>query len=288
MRTLYNINNGCLYQNCCSTEVMGAIKKNIPNVITCLNLLSGCIGIVLLVNRMPIEASYCMFAAAVFDFLDGLIARALKVASPIGKDLDSLADVITFGLLPGLMVVHMCLGAGVNPWVSLTGLIIPVFSAVRLAIFNNDTEQSYSFKGLATPANGLFWACVNIAFFKAVEPVYGINTFGIQVKNITRDFLPVTFGHIAENSNWLGKLAFNQPWILLVATVILCFLLISRLDLIAFKLNKFTVKRYAWHFVLLGTSIISIIVWGFASAPIILFLYILISQIYFRTRKHEI
>src|SRR5688572_33497463 len=79
---------------------MGAIKRNIPNFITCLNLVCGCLGILLLFNGMPIEASCLMFLAAFLDLFDGLIARALKVSSPIGKDLDSLADVISFGVLP--------------------------------------------------------------------------------------------------------------------------------------------------------------------------------------------
>ena len=133
-------------------------KKNIPNFITLLNLTSGVLGIVFLMRGDIREAVYMVFLAGLFDFLDGLAARALRAYSEIGKSLDSLADIVSFGVLPGLLVFKTLeinnftidlLNNGL-PWLAF---FIPAFSAVRLAIFNNDPEQSTSFKGLPTPAN---------------------------------------------------------------------------------------------------------------------------------------
>lgn len=260
---------------------MGAIKRNIPNFITCLNLLSGCIGIILLFNGMPIEAAYAMFIAGVFDFFDGLVARALHVTSPIGKDLDSLADVITFGLLPGLIAMNMVIATqNIDYRWSFICLLIPVFSALRLAIFNNDTQQSYSFKGLATPANGLFWACLSIGYFNSVQSVASVGSLSFKSVLISKT--------VADDAGFLPVLLDSNPILIIGLAVLLSLLLVSRIDLIAFKLNNFSFKRYMWHFILLILSVISAIIFGFASAPIILLLYIIISQIHFRTTAHEI
>lgn len=266
---------------------MGAIKRNIPNFITCLNLLSGVIGILVLFNGLHVLAAYMMFMAALFDFLDGLIARALRVTSAIGKDLDSLADVITFGLLPGFMAMNMAVASQLNSYASYVCLVIPVFSALRLAIFNNDTEQSYSFKGLATPANGLFWACISIAFFKSISPNYTIGQLLFQMTDINRDMVRSVVV-LKTEANWVGNILYDYPLIIPILAIVLSLLLVSRIDLIAFKLNNFSFKRYMWHFILLILSVISAVIFGFASAPIILLLYIIISQIHFRTQRHEI
>ncbi len=259
---------------------MGAIKRNIPNFITCLNLLSGCIGIILLFNGMPIEAAYAMFIAAIFDFFDGLVARALHVTSPIGRDLDSLADVITFGLLPGLIAMNMVIATqNIDHRWSFICLLIPIFSALRLAIFNNDTQQSYSFKGLATPANGLFWACLSISYFNSYISPYSISSMRYE---------GMISKHHIDNPSTVAMYIENYPYLIIGAAIILSLLLVSRIDLIAFKLNNFSFKRYMWHFILLILSVISAIIFGFASAPIILLLYIIISQIHFRTTAHEI
>ncbi len=120
------------------------MKRHIPNIITSFNLVSGCIATIFAVDGELLYALCFMLLGLLFDFFDGFTARLLGVSSPIGKELDSLADVITFGLVPSMML--------------LLPFAIAAFSAVRLAKFNLDTRQSHSFIGLPTPANALFWA----------------------------------------------------------------------------------------------------------------------------------
>lgn len=222
-----------------------------------------------------------MFVAAFFDFFDGLIARLLKVTSPIGRDLDSLSDVVTFGVLPGLMMFMLIKVALVNTYMdvlysnineeimllTLPCIFIPVFSAIRLARFNNDPAQSYSFKGLPTPANGLVIASL---FFWIVNQ--------LQLQNRG----PVLFLNIDVTNQVLN------PYLLIVLTLVLSFLLVANLKLMAFKFKGFGWKDNKWKYILLILCLPLVIWLKFASAPIILVLYIIISQIHFRTIKHEI
>jgi CDP-diacylglycerol--serine O-phosphatidyltransferase len=128
------------------------MKKHIPNFITCLNLFTGCVAAVYAFNGELETAAYLVLLAAAFDFMDGLAARALKAYSEVGKQLDSLADMVSFGFIPGLFVFKM-----LPAEYAYVGFIITVFSAIRLAKFNIDTRQSENFIGLATPANTLFF-----------------------------------------------------------------------------------------------------------------------------------
>lgn len=128
------------------------IISQIPNSITCLNLASGCIATVLAFKGLYIEASIAIFAAAVFDFLDGAMARLLKAYSDMGKELDSLSDLVSFGVAPAAMVYNVMPPEGA--WIAI---IIPICGALRLARFNVDTRQTSSFIGLPIPANALFW-----------------------------------------------------------------------------------------------------------------------------------
>ncbi len=134
------------------------IKKQIPNFITCLNIFSGCIAIHFAFQANYSAAFIAILLAAVFDFMDGFAARLLKAFSPMGKELDSLADVVSFGVAPGAIVFSVLNEAGINDWLPFFGFIIPAFSALRLAKFNIDDRQTTSFIGLPTPANALFWA----------------------------------------------------------------------------------------------------------------------------------
>ena len=143
------------------------MRRHIPNTITCCNLLSGCIAATYTFEGAYTIAFICIIMGAVFDFFDGLTARALKVSSPIGKELDSLADVVTFGFAPATMVfnwlrecadVHLnALPAFVVPFLAF---LLVAFSALRLAKFNVDERQTSSFIGLPTPANALFWGAL--------------------------------------------------------------------------------------------------------------------------------
>ena len=150
------------------------MRRHIPNTITCCNLLSGCVAAVCAFQGLYLAAFVCIIMGAVFDFFDGLTARALKVSSPIGKELDSLADVVTFGFAPAAMVFSWlgeCVEAHTTIFVdslhSLVGTLLPflafllvAFSALRLAKFNVDERQTSSFIGLPTPANALFWGAL--------------------------------------------------------------------------------------------------------------------------------
>ena len=143
------------------------MRRHIPNTITCCNLLSGCVAATYAFEGVYTIAFVCIILGAVFDFFDGLTARALKVSSPIGKELDSLADVVTFGFAPATMVfswlrecadahLHM-LPAFAMPFLAF---LLVAFSALRLAKFNVDERQTSSFIGLPTPANALFWGAL--------------------------------------------------------------------------------------------------------------------------------
>jgi len=132
------------------------LVRHIPNALTCGNLLMGCFGILSLLENWPVPGAYFIWAACVFDFFDGFSARALRASSPIGKDLDSLADLVSFGVLPSFIVFRYFSSAGADTILALVSFSIAVCSALRLAKFNNDTRQSDSFIGLPTPANALF------------------------------------------------------------------------------------------------------------------------------------
>lgn len=140
------------------------IKKHIPNTITSLNLISGCIATIFAVTGDPAMALLFIILGAVFDFFDGMSARLLGVSSPIGKELDSLADCVTFGFAPSAMIFRMlqildypssmeCL----REYLPYIAFVMAAFSALRLAKFNLDERQTSSFIGLPTPANALFW-----------------------------------------------------------------------------------------------------------------------------------
>ena len=155
---------------------MKNITRYIPNTITSLNLLSGCIAIVL-ASSNPMWAFAAIGAGAVLDFFDGFAARLLKAYSPIGKDLDSLADVVTFGVAPSILLFYRLQEMAPNDgWLSMlpwTAFLLAVFSALRLAIFNNDERQSQSFIGLPTPANGFFWGALSVLTVdSSLEAVY--------------------------------------------------------------------------------------------------------------------
>src|SRR5689334_16277726 len=112
------------------------MTRHIPNFLTCCNLLCGCLGVVFVLEGRDVPAAYFVWIACVFDFFDGFAARILKVSSPIGKELDSLADMVSFGLLPSLVVYKMLSESNAPDYVPYVAFSIAVFSALRLAIFN--------------------------------------------------------------------------------------------------------------------------------------------------------
>lgn len=181
------------------------IKKHIPNSITLLNLLSGALAIIYTLHEGKVEmAVYLIILAAVFDFFDGLVARALGVSSPIGKDLDSLADVISFGLAPAVVMVYSLWQSGVSFGLGLFPLLIAAFAALRLAKFNNDTRQTTSFLGTPVPSNALFWIGL-----QAIVPQ-------MQLMLGQQTMLFIIYGLV----------------------LLFCFLMVSELPMFSFKLQK--------------------------------------------------
>ena len=147
-----------------------SIKKHIPNTITCCNLVSGCVAINYAFLGLPKMALLWIIIGAVFDFFDGMTARLLGVSSPIGKELDSLADVVTFGVAPSTILFwqlgvldYPAMLEPLRPVLPFFAFVMAAFSALRLAKFNLDERQSTSFIGLPTPANALFWGSLVIA-----------------------------------------------------------------------------------------------------------------------------
>lgn len=160
------------------------VTKHIPNTLTSCNLISGCIAIVFALSANYTMALTFIVVGAVFDFFDGMSARLLGVSSPIGKELDSLADVITFGVAPSSMIYTLLLTLSKSGWNETLAFAIPyvafvmaAFSALRLAKFNLDERQTTSFIGLPTPANALFWG----ALIVGNENVFDENSYYIYL-----------------------------------------------------------------------------------------------------------
>jgi CDP-diacylglycerol--serine O-phosphatidyltransferase len=216
------------------------ITRHIPNFLTCCNLLCGCIGIVFVVNGNLNAAAYFVWIACVFDFFDGFAARMLKVSSPIGKELDSLADMVSFGLLPAMVMYRMLLESNAYEYLPYFAFSIAIFSALRLAIFNIDETQRDSFKGLPTPANALF---------------------------ITS--LPLLTGNIA--------LALFEAWILCVIVAVSSYLLVSGIPLFALKFKSFAWNENKIRFTFLILSVLLLAVLKIAAIPVIILLYIALS-----------
>jgi CDP-diacylglycerol--serine O-phosphatidyltransferase len=132
------------------------MKKQVPNFLTCCSLFSGCFALVQISNGNLEWIPFLVWIAAFFDFFDGFAARLLKVSSPMGKELDSLSDMVSFGVVPGYFVYALLSSQPENPWVPFIGFAITIGSALRLAKFNIDERQSDQFIGLPTPANAIF------------------------------------------------------------------------------------------------------------------------------------
>ncbi len=190
------------------------MKKNIPNLITSLNLASGAVGIYFVLALAELNAIYFVLAGALFDLLDGLVARLLKVSSELGKQLDSLADMVTFGLLPSFYILMVLKEQSPLYWIAV---LISIFSAIRLARFNIDETQSDSFRGLPTPANAIMLtSLVFVPFQLSANAIIGITILSclLLVSNLRLIALKFTsFG-------WTGN---EFRWGLIVGIVLLTF-----------------------------------------------------------------
>lgn len=190
--------------------------KHIPNFITCLNLIAGSLGIYfVLVDEKP-QALYFVLIGAFFDLLDGLVARLLKVNSDIGKQLDSLADLITFGLLPSFYMLVLLAQKTEIYWVAL---LIAVFSALRLAKFNIDESQTDHFKGLPTPANAILITSLFLIPFELKSWILiGITIFscGLLVSNLKLIALKFSsFGWSNNEARWIMIMGITAGFLIL-------------------------------------------------------------------------
>ncbi|HEY3430796.1 MAG TPA: CDP-diacylglycerol--serine O-phosphatidyltransferase [Cyclobacteriaceae bacterium] len=214
--------------------------RHIPNFLTCCNLLCGCLGVVFVLEGRTMPSAYFVWICCVFDFLDGFAARVLKVSSPIGKELDSLADMVSFGLLPSVVMYKMLATANAPSYLPYIAFVIAVFSALRLAIFNLDERQTDSFRGVPTPANALF---------------------------ITS--LPLLTGTVAAS--------LNEYWVLVLITVVFSILLVSGIELFALKFKNFSWADNKIRFTFLLLSVLLLLVLQLAAIPVIILLYIALS-----------
>jgi CDP-diacylglycerol--serine O-phosphatidyltransferase len=255
------------------------IKKHIPNALTCCNLLCGCFGILAALDTRLDTAFFLVISAAIFDFFDGFAARMLKVSSPIGKDLDSLADMVTFGVLPGFIMyrlLSLILGTADHSDVYVghdvpydpsqllpyLAFLIPVFSALRLAKFNNDPRQTDGFIGLATPSNTLLISSIGYIFYTKIFAIVMSAPNNLQMNE------PGTLLQVMMNS-----------WVLIGITVVMSFLLISEIPMFALKFKNFGWKDNEIRYVLLISAVILLILFQLSATPFIIILYILLAVI---------
>ena len=235
------------------------LKKHIPNFITTLNLFSGCTGIIIALTYRIDYAAYFILIAALFDFLDGMAARLLHVKSEIGKELDSLADVVSFGVLPGIIIYQLMAASPNTPVAgsyisifSLIALIIPVLSAVRLAKFNLDTRQTTSFIGLPVPANALFLGSLPLIKMQA---------------------------GFSDSLSWMTLITDNY-YILACIAVAMSLLLVSEIPLISLKFRNLNFADNKAQFILVVFAVISFAAFTFTAIPLIILAYILLSVLF--------
>ena len=227
------------------------LKQHIPNAITCGNLVSGCLSILFLTEDMPIKAAIMIFVAGLFDYLDGFSARLLKVHSPIGADLDSLSDVVSFGVAPGFIMCWLMDRAADLPSLTLLGIdvlpclafMLPVFSAIRLARFNIDDTQTTSFRGIPAPGMAIFIASLPLALSQA--------------------------GHLTD-----GALSY---WACLGITIIFSLMMVCNLRFFSFKIKSAKWKGNEIRWIFLIIAVVGFALFRFLALPFVLMVYVLMS-----------
>ncbi len=248
--------------------------KQIPNLFTLLNLVFGCLaivftlqnGIMITVDAEGTEllyipekiwmASLFIGLAALVDFLDGFVARLFKASSEMGKQLDSLADLVSFGVVPGMIIYQFLRlsfaqqegGLDVSLLWLLPAFVLPCAAAWRLARFNLDTEQSFSFKGMPVPAVGIFVAS-----------------------------LPLIYWNV--NEEWIQNLLLNK-WVLYTLVAVLSWLMVSTLPLMALKFKDFSVKNNLPKYLLVVIAIAAVLILKWLAAPVIIVAYVLLSLLF--------
>jgi CDP-diacylglycerol---serine O-phosphatidyltransferase len=234
------------------------MTKHVPNFITSLNLASGFFAIILALSGNTVTASWFILAAMVFDFLDGFSARLLKAYSLIGKELDSLADVVSFGVAPAIIIYQILNKQTAMDALTAKGFedgriallfIVPaimvICAALRLAIFNVDTTQATTFRGMPTPANAL--AVISL----------------------------VLAGHLSDSG--IVSYITASPAIIIILTILLSALMVSRIPLLSLKVSNLKLKGNEGRYLLTALVIISFILLGISAIPLIIPLYLTAS-----------
>lgn len=227
---------------------MNAIIRNIPNTITCINVLSGCLAIVVaskgttpLWGLQAFQWAFIFIAiGAVADFLDGFAARALRAYSDLGKELDSLCDLVTFGVAPAMIMFHLLEEQEVAAWLPWMSLLIPIAGAVRLARFNIDTRQTTYFIGMPIPANAIFW-----------------------------------IGYAATLAAGVG--GFSAWYIFLPILILECWLMNSPLKMFSLKIKDFSLKKIAPQLILVVAAIVLCLTLGVSGLMWFILFYIILS-----------
>ena len=231
------------------------MKKHIPNTITCLNLISGCIATYFAFRSNYEMALLFIVIGAVFDFFDGMVARLLHVSSPIGKELDSLADDITFGFAPSAIVFSFLspLTSHLSTFLPFLAFIMAAFSALRLAKFNLDERQALGFIGLPTPANALFWGSL-----------------------------------IVGSGDWLKTAPLfgsNLSLLILAGVFVSCWLLVAEVPMFALKFKTWGWKGNEIKYVFLITCVPLLILLGISGLAVIIAWYVVLSIVNNSQRK---
>jgi CDP-diacylglycerol---serine O-phosphatidyltransferase len=238
--------------------------KNLPNFITSTNLIFGCIGIFLLFNGNIVAAAMCIWASAVADFLDGFVARAVNANSLMGKELDSLADVVSFGVLPAFIWMHYISqslssnfieGNSISSYLPFIAFLMAACSAWRLAKFNIDDRQTDHFRGVPTPANALVWS--------AIPFISGDSLF-----SLANDFVLNT-------------------WFIVLLGIALSILLVVDMPLIAFKFKSWTWSANKVKYSFLVGAAIAISILGANGVFFVLLAYIGASKLEYRKSDYH-
>lgn len=271
---------------------MNQIKAQIPNLFTLGNLFCGCLAIVFIAKDQLVFAAYLVGLAAFLDFFDGFFARLLKVGSDLGKQLDSLADMVSFGVVPGYLMFTLIDQAMVRNWfinqpdgmeyqqpenyLAYIAFIITLLSAYRLAKFNIDNRQSHSFIGLPTPANALFF-CSFPLIQQMAQPVYKIiEADGSQLHNRSQ-FIEI------HNQSWLldqmNQIISFDVNILVALSLLFSYLLIAEIPLFALKFKHFGFKENLIRYLFIFLALVLLIIFQFLAIPFIVFSYLFLSLI---------
>lgn len=231
-------------------DMTGIIKRNIPNIITCCNLISGCIATAFALSGNMTMALAMIIVGAGFDFFDGWSARMIGITSPIGKELDSLADDVTFGVAPSAMLFYelsvMDYPVAIEPlrsWLPYTAFIMAAFAALRLAKFNIDARQTTSFIGVPTPANALFWASLIAGSHTLVE---------------------------------------STPWMVVAVVALMlasCWAMVSEMPMFALKFKHYSWRGNETRYIFLIVCLPLIAIFRLSSLAVIIIWYVILSAI---------